>query len=429
MRALAIAAVALIAGSICSGFAAPAIAQDAVLVSDNREVTLVEGDNNTATSTVTLTNPTTDTPTVTAEPMSSAQVGCKIAADPERLEPLQQQKVTLKFSAACDVDREEGIEFKLTVGEGPPFNVQANPSKQPSPNWIVVGGIYVVAAILAFLFLLRATQKWTPPDTRWKEADKFRMSLPGLSATWKFADSWAANATVVTALFTGLFGTEKVTIAILGEEGSTDLLALALVSAAISVGLAGLSPMVLQMLRKRFDRQGPVPPKPPAGSRVQDLNLKHIAGPTPANWYVTPWGLIAAAVLTLAATVGQLASILYGLLQTDFAEDWILIVVGLVGLALLGGYAWTNTQQNLTIGATLAAPEEKGPSPAAGGEKDAAILAAHELKAKAWEGAQFQVNGEAINSGLMLGVLEEATTAAPSWPEITRADTRPSAIL
>jgi hypothetical protein len=419
--------------SVILGF--PAAADDAaVLVADkDRKVTLTGADDGTATAAVTLANPADATPNVQVTPKSSAVDGCTIDPDPEILEPHQQQNITLTFSAACDIDREAGTAFTLTVGGGDPFEMHANPPTEPSPNWAAMGLIYLGAAVLALTLLFSSYKAWKPPLSRYQGGRHPRMSLPGLAASWKFSDSWAANATVITALFTGVFGADKVTVALLGKEGSTDLLAVALVSAAISVGLAGLSPMLLQMLRERFDEQPevPAPPGPNDATQKARADPEFIAGTTPADLYVTPIGLIAAAVLTLTSTAGQLATILYSVVETDFAEDWILYLIGFLSLVLLGAYAWINTQQNLTTGATLAKyqqPKPPAPDAAVGTE---AVRAAGALKERVSAGASIKIDGQTVAQEAMLAILDEAT-APPQLllaPVQSFRDERPSGIL
>ena len=197
--------------------------------------------------------------------------------------------------------------------------------------------------------LLVTYRTWAAPPERAGEK-KLSMPLPGLDSSWKFSDSWAANATVVTALFTGLFGAKEVTTALLGE-GTSDLLAVALVSAAVSVGLAGLSPMVLQALRTRTPK---IPEK-------KDADGNPITAETPAGLYVTPLGLLLAAFLTITATGGQLAALLYALAKTEFGSDWAILIIGLSAGLLLFWYAAAATDQNLTTGATLAPPTPPAP--------------------------------------------------------------------
>ena len=181
-----------------------------------------------------------------------------------------------------------------------------------------------IAALLAALVLL--TLAFLRGKVRFRE---MRQPLPGLAATWSFNDSWATNATAVTAVFTGLFGTEDVATAMLGKQ-ATGVLALALVAAATAVGLAGLSPMVLQAMR--------------------DDSLS-----------VTRWGLFAAALCTLTATGGQLVAIVVALLDTPLRT--YAVIAGIVGGVLLLVYGWRSTRQNLVAGAKPPATADR-PGPA-----------------------------------------------------------------
>jgi hypothetical protein len=218
--------------------------------------------------------------------------------------------------------------------------VAADSSAAVAPNLWKVALSFVGAALVAFVLLRLAYRSWSTTSGRDKNPD---MSLPGLAATWTFRDSWATNATVITAAFTGVFGTKDVTQAILGDQ-ATGVLALALVAAALSVGLAGLGPMVLQAMRKQFDETSKRGTKVEQPEETTGYRTKIEAG-----LYVTPRGLLAAAFCTLTATGGQLATIVVALFGTRF-RAWA-IVAGGIGYLLLLWYSWASTQQNLTIGA------------------------------------------------------------------------------
>lgn len=343
-----IAAAFLFAAGLCLLTGGSAGADDAaVLVNDSGKVTLTAADDGEATADVTLQNQGPEALPVAVTAATGAATGCDIEASPATVPAHRQQKVTLTFDADCQPRRTTGTNFTVTAG-GLAFDLHADPPKDPDPDWGDVALAYGYALFGSAVVLLIAWFGWRAPTTPGPRTKDLRMSLPGLEASWKFTDSWAANATVLTALFTGLFGTDKVTNALIGEDASTNLLAVALVSAAVSVGLAGLAPMVLQMLRRRFDE---VPP-------VLASDGAALTGKTAADLYVTPLGLLGAGLLTLTATAGQLGSILLALGKTDFATDSALVLVGILAGLVLIGYGLLATWQNLTIGATLSPPEE-----------------------------------------------------------------------
>ncbi len=353
---LATAALAVVALQVFAGGAASAD-DDPVLIGDSDDVTLTSQDDGGATATVTLQNQGPVPVTVGVALGAAAAPGCKVdVPDGATIAGHRQQAVELTFSAACDPDRDAGTDFTVRAGTAS-FDLHAEPPAAPDPNWVVVMLIYVVSALVSALVLAVAWLAW--PQDLLRRVNSIRMPLPGLDADWKFSDSWAANATVVTALFAGLFGAKEVTTALLGD-GADTLLAIALVSAAVSVGLVGLSPMLLQGLRVRSDGE----------DAKADGEARKLTGDLPAGLYVTPRGLLVAAFCTLTATAGQLSSLLYAVMDTDFGDDVLLAAVGAVGWIALVWYAFHATQQNLTTGAALPPP----PEPAAGLGEEVANL-------------------------------------------------------
>lgn len=101
--------------------------------------------------------------------------------------------------------------------------------------------------------------------------------------------------------------------------------------------------MVLQALRKRLD--APEDVQQPANADLP--RVKKI----PPGLYVTPRGIVFAGFLTLTGTVGQLTSLLYQLMKTDFGNDTLIVGIGLVAAAAIYWYAWIATRQNLDNGA------------------------------------------------------------------------------
>lgn len=322
--------------------AGPAPADDGpVLVADTGTVALTAKESGEATGSITLQNQGSTDATVTVATKANVPSGCTITPVDATLKEHRQQKLTLTFAAACN--REQGIDFIVTVG-GVPFELHADKPKMPNPNWWAVVLSYLLVGLASIVVLTAAWNHWEPPRNR---GDKdYDLTLPGLEASWKFTDSWAANATVLAALFTGIFGTKEVTTALLGEDAS-NLLAIALVAAAVSVGLAGLSPMVLQGFRRQAEKV----------DEQKDEHGTTTAPEIPAGLYVTPRALTFAAFFTLTATAGQLAALLYAMGANDYWPDWASWVVGGLGGYVLGWYAVKATLQNLTTGATLPAPK------------------------------------------------------------------------
>lgn len=346
-------------GGVACFSAAPANADDApVLVTDAKSVELVTDDEGVTTASVSLENQSGQEPgpALSVVPGGGAAAGCLVTVEPATLKEHRQQKVTVEFSASCEPDRKQGTNFVLTAGAST-FELHATPPTEPDPDWDALVEAYLYAAAAVFLLLLLAWVRWRTSKIDEKiptQPRKLLMSLHGLDADWKFSDSWASNATVVTALFTGIFGSKEVTKALLGD-GTDDLLAMALVSAAVSVGLAGLSPMVLQASRKRWEAAQPSPEAAKQGTQDPQETVK-LAGDIPPGLYVTPLSLLAAAFLTLTATVGQLATVGYALSKTEFSDAAPLIGFGVIASLLIAWYAVTATRQNLITGAALPPP-------------------------------------------------------------------------
>lgn len=206
----------------------------------------------------------------------------------------------------------------LTIaGAGPAAAAGSKAAKTPAPppDWHMLMW-FVYAGLVALIVVGGTVLFWV--SGRHGPRRSLRMSLPGLTASWSFTDSWASNATVVTALFTAVFGSKDVTTLILGKQQTTQVLTVVMVAAAIAVGLAGLGPMVLQALRNETVE-------------------------------VTPLGLLFAGTLTLTATAGELAVVVLSLRHTPVGSWWV-YGAGLAGAALLVWYAVVATLQNLRTG-------------------------------------------------------------------------------
>lgn len=309
------------------GVALPAGASDeegadipGIVLITAEDVEMTGAANGTATATIEIQNSTSEDLDVDFNPAGEK---CQLdeTGDEWVLESGREQSFDLTFLTGCDTDQEGAVDVTILLDQAE-FKTVSVAKPSGSFAWNAVVEWYVWAAIGAFIVLVVA---WV-----WAFFGEHTvaMTLPGLAADWKFTDSWATNATVVTALFTGIFGAKDVVAVVVGE-GVSALLSTALVTSALSVGLAGLSPLVLQSLRRRKDDK----------------------------YCVTAAGLLAAALLTLTATGGQLLALLNGLQQTDLRGGMI-TSAGAVGIFLLALYGLMATRQNLILG-SIEPPADK----------------------------------------------------------------------
>lgn len=315
-----------------------------VLVSEKR--TLQEDEGGSGTASLTVINTGAAQRLITFAPAESA---CQVEDDSWLIPGSRQETRTIELLDSCDIDDEGGQDIGLVV-DGQEFaSVHLEPPPAPAtPKWDVVAESYVHAAIAALVLLALA---WLVPPSRDKHSASLKalkQPLPGLAASWKFSDSWASNATVVTALFTGVFASKDVVAVILGDKAE-DVLAVALVTSAFSLGLAGLAPLLVQSLQTRV-RPKPVPSSVASFATGSPPGANPAQAPKP-GLYVTPAGLLVAALVTLTATSGQLLTLLRSLKTTDVWSDE-LNLVGVAALALLAVYGFVATRQNLETGLT-----------------------------------------------------------------------------
>jgi len=239
--------VSAMAAAVLLVVASPAAADGTIiLVADDDHVQLSSGDNGQLAAAITLLNGTAEpvTPTVTPAP-AAGTCGVRLKSAGGAVQPNRQSAIALEFLGCSD---DKPFTFNVAAA-GQNFTVFADPPKGATPNlWLLLA--FPGAALVGGLLCQGARKKWVDP--RGAREGGGDIALPGLSASWKFADSWAANATVLTALFAGLFGATEVTKAILGDQAAKDVLSISGIAAALSVGFAGLAPMVLQAMRKAF---------------------------------------------------------------------------------------------------------------------------------------------------------------------------------
>jgi uncharacterized membrane protein len=304
-----------------------------VLVSDDGHVQLADGDDSTTmTGTVTLSNNTASKVRLTVDKGPEVKSTCDIDLDPPTLEPLRQQTVTVTFAdCAADLPLTFAINTDVAGTDPDPVigTLTADAPETAAPEWLSLLA-FPVAAILGALVVGLTYVTWAGEGSR-RRKDTLIDPLPGLADTWSFKDSWATNATVVAAIFTGVFGATDVAKAIFGDE-SKDVVALIGVGSAISLGLTGAAPMLVQLLKNKAGK------------------------PTPA-------GILVAATATVTGTAGVLVVAIWAAVATKLGNsvgDVALIVAGALGVLVLGVYASRATIQTLRVGIVPPPKDQKG---------------------------------------------------------------------
>jgi hypothetical protein len=152
--------------------------------------------------------------------------------------------------------------------------------------------------------------------------------LPGLDAKWTFKDSWAANVTLVSAIFTGLFGTSDLLKSTLGEE-APGVLSVITIASAIAVAVVGVAPLLLQALR--------------------DDESQVLVG-----------GLLVSAALAVGASAGLVLAIASSVAPMLAGKAHTALCSGvIIALFILALYADTSVRQNLTTGLKPKKDEQK----------------------------------------------------------------------
>lgn len=277
----------------------------------------------------------TDRPAIVA--LTTDDGGGACSPSTEELDPRRQEELTFSLDE-CDFGDRRTVALTADV-EGVELSVAGRLDDSGDPEWALLWtfawtlGAGIVAVLLGW-----AGFRTNPPvDLDVKPRVRFGTPLPYLGATWSFKDSWAANVTLVSAVFTGLFGSSELLTAATGDEAKSTV-ALITIASAIGVALVGLGPLILQAARSD--------------------KAEVYAG-----------GLFASAAVAVGAS-GGLALVIVRAVSplVDGLASRLLWTAALLGLLLLAVYAVTSVRQNLTTGLTKPASEETGLT---GGEKQA----------------------------------------------------------
>lgn len=359
-------------------FAAPA---EYVLVSD--QATLSENAAGAKTAAYTLVNLTDRAAPVSLTTTEAGQ-HCAAAPGPAVLPASRQQKITFTLDQ-CELPDGGTTGFTLKVGTRS-FAVTAAAESAPDPDWGVLwvflwtlgGG--AVAVVAGWLWFHRRRPARVPAAPKWAWG---RTALPHLGASWSFKDSWASNVTLVSAVFTGLFGTSDLLKSIAGEAVPS-VLAVVTIGSAIGIAIVGVAPLVLQAFR--------------------DDESQVLVG-----------GLLVSAALAVGASGGLVLVIARSVSALVSGWGQFMVVVGtVVALLLLAAYAVASVRQNLATG--LRPPPPK-PAPATPEEQSAALDAVKEA-------AQADVSEQEFRRR----VVPQLQAVYPSYGT-SSGDDRPSALI
>lgn len=296
---------------------------EVVLVSD--QVSLDSHNDGSTGLKVSLINLTGQQLRLSASPVGASE-GCRIEPEQTVLKPSRQTEIKM-VAKGCELSGKQDFPLQVRAG-GTTFPVTASRAEPSHPNWTILWA-FPAALAVALITAAVSYRAWLYKETEKKAFDMGR-KLRYLTDSWKFTDSWASNVTVFAAAFSALFGTSEALTA-LGDDNK-EVLALITVAAAIAVGVASAAPLLVQALRE--------------------------------DGVVTTGGVLAGAVVTLAATGGQLAVIVIAAqdLNLGGSQDIWLPTVGVLAGALLVYYADRSLRQNLTMGVTAPPAGKREPS-------------------------------------------------------------------
>jgi hypothetical protein len=316
----------------------PAYANPADYVIVAPEATLSKGDDGT-TASYTLIN-LTDRPSGTVS-LKTTEAGahCDPSSDTAAL-PARQEKVVTFTLKGCDAPENKTINLSLNVGSTI-FTVTAEAEVKPDPDWRIlwvfavalVGGLVLVIAGWVWFEQRRPqTLAKNPPVPKENVPSVWpNTPLPYLGASWSFKDSWASNVTLVSAAFTGLFGTSDLLKSATGAAAPSAL-AVITIASAIAAAIVGVAPLLLQTFRNGNDE-------------------------------VYAGALFGSAALVIAAAGGLVLAIALSVspLVTGLSDNllWVGVVIGLV---ILASYAVASIRQNLTKGLTKPPTKKSRPS-------------------------------------------------------------------
>ncbi|MGY1754373.1 hypothetical protein [Blastococcus sp. SYSU D01042] len=287
---------------------------------------------------------------------------CEAPAVAPTVEALRQGEAT--FEMRCEEGDEERAATLTTAPDGPAgtttvdfsFSIAQPPDPAPGPLWFfaLAGLLGLVAVVPPYAFWKTsprgnperpvasgATQEQKKLSRVWATLSQrgehhLGSTLPGITADWSFTDTWASNAGLATALFTGLFAATDPLEIVLGTD-SSQAQSTIVIASALAAGLIGAAPLLLVICKRRFEKEGGV------------ARHNTIGGVLAASWVV----ITASTGLVLAAAAAL-----------DRPWPWVIAVA--VCLLLLV-YSWKSVPQTLALGSFPVAEGAEARPPAIGG--------------------------------------------------------------
>ncbi|HEY5846749.1 MAG TPA: hypothetical protein VIU11_05375 [Nakamurella sp.] len=271
------------AASISAGHASAATAAPVII--DTLTPPVAESDDGTRSIAVTLTNLDGNLLNLV---VTGSDGQCTPSADLTTLPAQVSTKVTVALNgASCPPDGDASA-LTLTVSgtadaSVPPsatvFALQIKSVDITSIDWVVLHAFWIAPILLLIVILLALMLghiEGAPKECR----KRWGLTLPYLGSTYSFKDSFVTNVTVLAGVVTSVVGSSTVIAQI--DKDATQAVALAVVGAAISTGMAGAAPVLLELCSKAGDQS----------TSGKNTN--------------TAMGLVVATAVTIGAAIGQL---------------------------------------------------------------------------------------------------------------------------
>ena len=287
--------------TVLVGSSPNAVAAPTPVTIDDRTPSLTETDGGGWTVELGFTNLTNAPIELLAQPRDD-DPGCEPKPLPD-LPGAEHTDVTVELPDGCDVPA-DGVDLELVASpaDGGPvaFPVTAAPKPDATdPDWdhllffpISLIPAFVVLGVAAYLTL-------RPPTTEEGRHSMFK-GLPSLKTAWGADESWASNVTVIGGLLSALLVSSDVPETVFGEDADPSV-ALALIGTAVAAALAGAAALIAVALRAKGE------------------------GDQAAEHLYTPFGLVLAGAVTVAAAGGELWVVSSALQALDLGwfDSWL----------------------------------------------------------------------------------------------------------